>query len=79
MGWRKLRGPQGCGSISAFIFMKNQLSIYIDETGDLVATLTLLDYKVKEGHLSKSENEFFAGRRNLKKVYLNSFRKKLLK
>ena len=48
------------------------------QVADLAATLTLLDYKIREGNLSKSENEFFAGRRNLKKVYITSFRKKLL-
>ena len=49
------------------------------QVADLAATLTLLDYKIKESNLSKSENEFFAGRRILKKVYLTSFRKKVLK
>lgn len=49
------------------------------QVADLVASLTLLDYKVREGNLSKSENEFFAGRRKLKKVYLPSLRIKSLK
>ena len=46
------------------------------QLADLVASLVLLDYKVKEGNLSNSENEFFAGRRNLKKVYLPILKKK---
>lgn len=49
------------------------------QLADLVASLTLLEYKVKEGNLSKSENEFFAGRRKLKKVYLSALKIKELK
>lgn len=46
------------------------------QLADLVASLTLLEYKVREGNLSTSENEFFAGRRKLKKVYLPALKKK---
>ena len=49
------------------------------QLADLAASLTLLEYKVREGNLSKSENEFFAGRRKLKKVYLSGLRLKSLK
>ena len=48
------------------------------QLADLVSSLALLNYKVKEGNLSKSENEFFAGRRNLKKVYLSGLKIKAL-
>ena len=48
------------------------------QLADLVASLALLNYKVREGNLSKSENEFFAGRRKLKKVYLSGLKIKAL-
>lgn len=48
------------------------------QLADLVASLALLSYKVKDGNLSKSENEFFAGRRKLKKVYLSGLKLKVL-
>lgn len=48
------------------------------QLADVCSTLLLLDFKVREGNLTKSENEFFGGRRNLKKVYLSSFKKKML-
>lgn len=48
------------------------------QLADICSTLLLLDFKTKEGNLTKSEIEFFGGRRNLKKVYLSSFRKKML-
>ena len=48
------------------------------QLADLVASLTLLEYKIKEGNLSKSENEFFGGRRSLKKVYLSGLKIKAL-
>ena len=47
------------------------------QLADLVASLVLLDYKTKEGNLSISESEFFAGRRKLKKVYLSALKKKM--
>ncbi|MBQ7995067.1 MAG: DUF3800 domain-containing protein [Bacilli bacterium] len=47
------------------------------QLADLVASLVLLDYKTKEGNLSTSESEFFAGRRKLKKVYLSALKKKM--
>ena len=40
------------------------------QIADLLATLSLLEYKVKESSLSTSENVFFGGRRMLKKTYL---------
>ena len=40
------------------------------QIADLFATLSLLEYKVKEGSLSTSENVFFGGRRMLKRTYL---------
>lgn len=48
------------------------------QLADLVASLALLNYKIKDGNLSKSENEFFAGRRKLKKVYLSALKIKVL-
>lgn len=47
------------------------------QLADLAASLVLLDYKTKEGNLSTSESEFFAGRRKLKKVYLSALKKKM--
>ncbi|MBE6141463.1 MAG: DUF3800 domain-containing protein [Erysipelotrichaceae bacterium] len=49
------------------------------QVADLAASLSLLDYKVHESNLSNSENEFFAGRRKLKKIYLACFNKKKLR
>lgn len=40
------------------------------QIADLFATLSLLEYKVKEGSLSTSENVFFGERRMLKRTYL---------
>lgn len=48
------------------------------QVADLCATLTLLEYKVKESNLSASENYFFAGRRFLKKTILPMFKAKSL-
>ena len=46
------------------------------QIADLIATLSLLEYKVKESSLSTSENVFFGGRRMLKKTYLGIFKTK---
>ena len=48
------------------------------QIADLLATLSLLEYKTKESNLSTSENEFFGGRRMLKKTYLGIFKVKAL-
>ena len=48
------------------------------QIADLIATLSLLEYKVKESSLSTSENTFFGGRRMLKKTYLGIFKTKIL-
>ena len=49
------------------------------QIADLLATLSLLEYKTKESNLSTSENVFFGGRRMLKKTYLGILKNKLLK
>jgi len=48
------------------------------QIADLLATLSLLEYKTKESNLSTSENVFFGGRRMLKKTYLGILKTKLL-
>lgn len=48
------------------------------QVADLMVTLTLLDYKVREFHLTHSEDVFFGGRRMLKKTYLGILKKKVL-
>ena len=46
------------------------------QAADMICTLELLAAKLEDGSLSKSEDEFFGGARNLKKNYLKPLERK---
>ena len=48
------------------------------QLADLFAYLALLNYKASKGYLTKSENKFFGGIKNLKRNYLDCLEAKHL-
>ena len=48
------------------------------QVADLFAYIQLLKYKIEKGYLTKSENKFFGGIKNLKNNYIKALNKKYL-
>lgn len=53
-------------------------SYYLFQAADLFCTLELVRHKMETGGISKSEDAFFRGQRNLKKNYLRPLERKRL-
>ena len=53
-------------------------SYYLFQAADLFCTLELVHHKMEAGGISKSEDAFFRGVRNLKKNYLKPMERKRL-